>query len=192
MSCKTGGAGLDSVYNDFGCNQDKVFIMTYAPAFSNAIMLSAYADLSIRLDYPLICSEGGSDSLNAVLGFPWKDGFLLHPDGTVELLNFQRDTLTARFNELMLNSSTINPKEISRSNRLTVKTISKGIELSVHDAGIFLVNLYSMNGRLVVSKEIACSIGSNRITFANISGGSYITKISGPSGNFSDRILVTQ
>lgn len=188
MACKTGGAGLNNIYENFGYNEDKVFIMAYADAFNNATMIGTYNLIPLELKFPLVCQEGGSELIDSVLGHPYIGGWLLHPDGKIEEISYEEDILTNKLNEVLLDSCNAqtsikisNELNISNNMNPSIYGNKKSIMLNAPVAGIYTTTLFSINGRKIIEQQNYCSVGLNNIKITDLSQGLYISNVNGPS-----------
>lgn len=190
MACKTGGAGLNNVYENFGYNEDKIFIMAYADGFNNATMIGTYNLIPLELKFPLVCQEGGSEKIDSVLGHPYNGGWLLHPDGRIEEVSYKEDILTNKLNEVLsdsCNAETANDIlqfEDNANNHIELSTYGNtgSVMLKTLVSGIYTTSIFSINGRKIIEQENHCVVGNNNIEIIDLAQGLYIINVSGPIG----------
>lgn len=186
MACKTGGAGLNNIYENFGYNEDKIFIMAYADGFDNATMIGTYNLIPLELKFPLVCQEGGSEEIDSVLGHPYTaGGWLLHPDGRKEQVSYNEKILTNKLDSILLNnccSETVNKKIQLTYNNLKTSIYSKNktVILNTFIEGKYSITIFSMNGRIVYEHKNYYPIGINIINVKELSKGLYMLNINGP------------
>lgn len=200
MACKTGGAGLNTVFSNFGSNQEKVFIMAYAPEFSGAVMTSAYDQLPLTLLFPLIGNDGGAKVIDSVIGRSWyAGGWLLHPDGHKEEVAYKENVLTAKLIEALADTCTGSAtpvhgegKPAAQKSPICVRSSSTGLVFTAPTAGNYRLSCFTLDGRSVLRRIIHSTGGATDAEVGGLADGTYAISIVGPSSSVTTRMIVSR
>ncbi len=197
MACKTGGTGLNNVFTQFGNNQDRVFIMAYAPEFSGEVIQSSYDQLGIELLFPLIGNDGAAQTINTEIGRSWfAGGWLLHPDGHKEEVGYKEDVLAAKLTEALADSCAELPTgaHFGAVNESTTRTLSvhatnSGLSFTAAP-GDYQLSLFTLGGRGASRFTIHSSGGTCDTETGAVAAGTYALRLSGPAGSYAGRIVI--
>lgn len=183
------GGKINTVYTKHGSNTGQKIFLATGKQTASALESKLKSSSGVAPIFPIAGSDGGTSPLWNEYSFKYYGtSFLIHPDKEYEELSMSGSDgygidigLTKADNCCVTYISTT-PVEPSNSGFRIESAAGTQIRFAATKAGSHILSLFSVGGRLVSTRKVNCSVGTNSVEMGVLAQGTYIVHITGFSG----------
>jgi len=193
------GGKINTVYTKHGSNTGKRIMLAVAQQTAAALKTKMTSSSGVAPIFPIAGSDGGATPLWSEYSFQYYGtSFLIHLDKKYEKLasggtdGYGIDAGLTKASTCTCRPTDIShiPVELVKSGFRIISAEGTKIKLAVTKAGLHELSLFSVGGRLISTRKVNCSVGTNSIEVGVLAQGAYMIRIDGISGKVSNYCML--